>query len=657
MAPGVSLLRPLSLEVDENGEGCWVKLESFVKILKSNHEPGDTIVAIRSDNVKKEINGHKHGTKSIWGSDYVSYNSILRYIFHHNDQLIFCKRVCEQITQALLGSNDTASSIFEIYKTVALKPFHNKHIETLFQSNSLIDTLIPTLFRDYELHFTKEEWRRVVEFEFHFYQRYEQLLEKMSFEEQLKHRLDFLQELQNASALSNLLDTQAKYTIAQRIKRKQKREQETNPVIVASSKHNPKILDCEILTYLNTPCITDIITADCTKSCSHDFSIHVFVVLANGSFSNLDIPLVIQAVRCYLEKHHSSKCDEIVFVYQEKVNQFISEEGNHYRFHLRDAFLAGNIKSLYVWKSNTTQAIEPSTTGIVDINECSKCFVEYECDSLTVDNFNIIDEWNKSVPIHVQLLLESFINKDYVRRCEKKDSYIKDKLRNMYRLYDSLLHYYNLRYIGLFQERYTEDLMLNHKSLDTLFKITSDSGATVSLRLADHLVKKKANTELCYYNTYIKHYPIVYNSCLGIKTANLNLRECILTFMMDNLVKLRYHDDPYPGECRSQQLCTLPITVKGIPPDCSIIDQWHSQELCDGSDFCQCKQKTPIQKENYESFFLSLLPEEEESLKRFRRLYTWGFCGLWRYLTACKYQTVSAVEYLTSKLTAYSTGT
>ena len=44
----------------------------------------------------------------------------------------------------------------------------------------------------------------------------------MSFEEQLKHRLDFSQELQNASALSDLLDTQAKYTIAQRIKRKHK---------------------------------------------------------------------------------------------------------------------------------------------------------------------------------------------------------------------------------------------------------------------------------------------------------------------------------------------------------------------------------------------------------------------------------------------------
>ena len=67
MAPEVSLLRPLYLEVDENGEGCWVKLDSFIRILKSNHELRDTIVAITSDNVKKEINGHKqnHGVMII----------------------------------------------------------------------------------------------------------------------------------------------------------------------------------------------------------------------------------------------------------------------------------------------------------------------------------------------------------------------------------------------------------------------------------------------------------------------------------------------------------------------------------------------------------------------------------------------------------------
>ena len=80
----------------------------------------------------------------------------------------------------------------------------------------------------------------------------------------------------------------------------------------------------------------------------------MFVVLANDTFSTIDIPLFIQAVRYYLEKHYSYNSDEIVFVYIGKVNQFISEGGNHYRFHLRDAFLAGEIKPLCVWKANNS---------------------------------------------------------------------------------------------------------------------------------------------------------------------------------------------------------------------------------------------------------------------------------------------------------------
>ena len=81
MARGVNLLRPLLLKVDENGDGCWVKLDSIVNLLKSKHEPQDTIVAVRTNNVKKEINGHKNGTKSMLGAEYVSYSFILRYIF------------------------------------------------------------------------------------------------------------------------------------------------------------------------------------------------------------------------------------------------------------------------------------------------------------------------------------------------------------------------------------------------------------------------------------------------------------------------------------------------------------------------------------------------------------------------------------------------
>ena len=52
-----------------------------------------------------------------------------------------------------------------------------------------------------------------------------------------------------------------------------------------------------------------------------------------------------------------------------------------------------------------------------------------------------------------------------------------------------------------------------------------------------------------------------------------NLRECILTLMLDNLVSTKYHNDPNPGESRSFQMCALPITIKGILDDSLEIPQ------------------------------------------------------------------------------------
>ncbi|CAC5372579.1 unnamed protein product [Mytilus coruscus] len=58
----------------------------------------------------------------------------------------------------------------------------------------------------------------------------------------------------------------------------------------------------------------------------------------------------------------------------------------------------------------------------------------------------------------------------------------------------------------------------------------------------------------------------------------LSIRDCILILMMDNLVRLKYHNDQDPGESRSMQICTLLITVKGMPEDALIVENgiWNT---------------------------------------------------------------------------------
>ena len=67
MARSMTLLRSLKVEVDENGEGSWIKFESFINVLKENHHPADSIAGIKSNNVRKEINGNRQGLKEISG--------------------------------------------------------------------------------------------------------------------------------------------------------------------------------------------------------------------------------------------------------------------------------------------------------------------------------------------------------------------------------------------------------------------------------------------------------------------------------------------------------------------------------------------------------------------------------------------------------------
>ncbi|VDI78876.1 Hypothetical predicted protein [Mytilus galloprovincialis] len=94
---------------------------------------------------------------------------------------------------------------------------------------------------------------------------------------------------------------------------------------------------------------------------------------------------------------------------------------------------------------------------------------------------------------------------------------------------------------------------------------------------------------------------------------------------MDNLVRLKYHNDPNPGESRSMQICTLPITVKGMPKDALIVESWHDEQVCDGTDSCVCKEDEQLTKEDLEDLVLILSPVEVEVKNRFQQLMTWGY--------------------------------
>ncbi|WAR09222.1 LOW QUALITY PROTEIN: hypothetical protein MAR_019180 [Mya arenaria] len=188
-------------------------------------------------------------------------------------------------------------------------------------------------------------------------------------------------------------------------------------------------------------------------------------------------------------------------------------------------------------------------------------------------------------PMACQIIFEAFLNRDSLRRNDNKVQLLINKYNRLYSQYDALLNIYNKKYCGVLKDLNTQDLTMNYQSVSTVFSVTSASGVTQCLSTAEQKLKKNAVTELTYYNTDLRKYQLTYTY-----TGWFNIRECILILMIDNLVRLKRHGDPDPGENRSMQLCTLPITIKGVPKDAYEIDTWHDVS-CNGQvPMCSCKQ-------------------------------------------------------------------
>ena len=173
---------------------------------------------------------------------------------------------------------------------------------------------------------------------------------------------------------------------------------------------------------------------------------------------------------------------------------------------------------------------------------------------------------------------------------------------------------------------------MEYKSVSSVFDITSASGTSCSLRQAEANVKKLADEDMCYYNTFLKEYPLQYDSLNGPKTKPVSLRDCHCILMLDNLVRFSFSRNTARDEKSSNPLPTLPITVQGMPMDSQITRQWHLED-CDGMEQCHCKQVVKLGKADVDKTLLQLSTHERESHENFTQLMTWSSALLWRNIT------------------------
>ena len=278
------------------------------------------------------------------------------------------------------------------------------------------------------------------------------------------------------------------------------------------------------------------------------------------------------------------------------------------------------IFSLFQWTNLDSCSVQQTAFPLY----CETCYPQTVASPLSFQTFNADREWALHVPMPIQNLMECYLNPKTLAEITDNQESLSKKLQRLYFTHDILLNIFNKKHVGILQERNTFELIMGNRSVCTVFNITSSSGATMSLNIAEVSLKEQAEKDLCYFNTYLRHHPFKYKTAAGEIVKEVRMSDCaIKCLLLDNLVRLTYHADPKPGEHRSQQICTLPITIKGVPRDEIQLASWHNPECVDIDSNCACKQDIVFTSADA-LLSTDLKEEEKEMLQKYRLLCSWG---------------------------------
>ena len=85
-----------------------------------------------------------------------------------------------------------------------------------------------------------------------------------------------------------------------------------------------------------------------------------------------------------------------------------------------------------------------------------------------------------------------------------------------------------------------------------------------------------------------------------------------------------------PGMARPNQICTIPLSIGGIPKDAKIVASWHTKD-CDQTDLdneCSCMEPRKLTKEDFETGVLKPTSKQEDALDRINKFLIWGYLKL-----------------------------
>lgn len=636
MASSIPTLTPLQFITIENQEGIWACSDHFYELLKDKLTTGDkwNKSSFFKGNVLRTVNGYKNGTLHLNDKLYVSFSSILRFSYHNKDHLRVCNRIVTEAENKILQLESTKDKVFprnirEIYEHVSITDFKQSELEHYFFNGILDEDNIPVLYKDYKKHFTSQQWKKIIFFEYHWNKKYPDNITK-TYSQVLESRWSCLQEIKTLTSLQRKIRRLSAEYVRETGDRKLAGELLYGYTIQATQSHLPAKLDQDLIAA--TGKVTGILQcfcSQCDEDCSHDKGLHVYIEVDETFMGKHNE--VGQLIAHGLFKH-KELCQEIDFFRRGTFGKYIDEnkfKRLHFRDDLKMGFLQQDIKC--------TMKFDLHHDGSHDTHRlpCETCFCDIHSDQVHWSTIDLRKEWAIHVPLEIQILFEAFVNHDFLQRSSTGgdiSDYIRRKTVNLYCIHDSLLNVTNRKYSGILQEMNTFELSFVHHNISAVFAITSQNGVSLSLNTAEKRLKASSERELCYFNTYVKKYPLSYETVTGPVNTEINLRQCYNILGMDNLVRLTMRKDPLPDEGRSNQVCTLPLTIKGLPKNHVVCKNWHNQLTCltdteNGS--CSCKRDINLTKDDVERCLFMLNEQEQAICERFKKFITFGWSNIW----------------------------
>ena len=643
MATGGSLatitgISNLNLPFISHYSKILVDLDELYKFMKTHHKESDRKDAPRRNNIRSEIRKYNDGILEENNTTFLTLSTILRYCHFHCDDFRICKEIVNEVAVTLFQKSDTpppppVSSViekttFHLYKEIVnvdeIVFIGGQDIKPI----ELDESKILYINKSYKNSFTKIGWRKIQLFEFQF-----------SFLEKERQKADY-----STYFLSSVPERKWKFwetvkaslTLGEQLSKLnstvcsiQRKRLSTSEAIeeislrVDGLQHLPTILEKTIsdaFQVYDIIYIQSVIVVDCCQICSHQPGIHVFLEVDDCPAS-LRLLREISMITKTCLKHHVL-VQEIVYLRQGSLDKLCTNEGKA-RFSIRDKFLHKELEEHIIsWDrvaEDDADGPNTSTEGLCP--ECYEPFSDWLDFPLSVAHQDLLRDWILFVPLPVRLLIEKlFLNAHSIKQAVNMQEFFSTKVARLTTLYDALLNTLNKNYFGLSQQMNTAELIVNYHNATSVFSITQAAGISMSLSAAENRLKKLANPERLYFQTYLKCHPLHYESLNDKSTEHhlVSLRECHLIFLVDNLVRIQRKSDPEHGSKKTLQLCTLPITIKGLPRNSKITDSWHTDN-CDGSESCSCKNKTEITKDKVFNLFLSNTEDEQKQINLFKQ--------------------------------------